>query len=611
LNHNGSLERAIELIDLAADAGADCAKFQMRDLASLYNNLDPSHASEDLGAQYTLGLITKFQLSNEQMFKAFDHCKSRGMLPLCTPWDIPSVHALESYGMQGYKVASADLTNHDLLRQLAKTGKPLLLSTGMANEDEIRETASLLTDAKSPYCLLLCNSTYPAPYRDIHLNYFPALKEIGRGCPIGYSGHERGFHVPVAAVALGAKVIEKHFTNDRTLEGNDHKVSLLPAEFEAMVRNIRDLEEALGLKTPRKITQGERMNRETLAKSVVASKDIAAGMLITAEMLDVKSPGKGLQPNQRDKLIGTKAQRPLKKGDFFFPSDLRTEVTKGRPYKFTRPWGVPVRFHDFRNLCDQSNPDFAEFHLSFKDMDLDFRNYIPEKMNCGFTVHSPDLFSGDHLLNLAEANGPRLQRSIDELQRVVDLTRELHPYFPSVQKPLIIASLGGFSTDSFMSKDERKAGYEQVWGSIQKLDLSGVELLPQTLPPFPWYFGGQLFCNLFVQADELAEFCRETQLRICFDVSHSKLAANYYKKDFAEYIDLLAPLTGHYHIVDSIGYDGEGIQIDEGEINFPDLIERMNLLSPGISFIPETWQGHKNNGEGFWIALDRLEAHGM
>lgn len=269
INHNGSLELGKKLIDEAVRAGADCAKFQMRDLASLYRNSgNANDPKEDLGAQYALDLLTRFHLPPETMFQLFDYCKERGIFPLCTAWDVKSVKQLESYGMQAYKVASADLTHHELLKAVAETGKPLIASTGMSTEQEISDSVRLLKNLGCTFVLLHCNSAYPAPFKDINLNYIKRLREIGE-CPVGYSGHERGIHVAIAAVALGAKVVEKHFTLDKTMEGSDHKISLLPEEFRLMVQGIREVEQALGGSKERSLTQGELINRISLAKSLI------------------------------------------------------------------------------------------------------------------------------------------------------------------------------------------------------------------------------------------------------------------------------------------------------------------------------------------------------
>src|SRR5690606_31133348 len=273
-NHNGSIELALRLIDAAADAGADCVKFQMRDMTTLYGGAqDGSAAGENLGTQYVLDLLAQYQLSSDDMFRCFDHVRQRGLVPLCTPWDKASLERLDRHGLPAFKIASADFTNHDILKAAAGTGKPLICSTGMTTEQEIRQTCDLLQHLGAPYMLLHCNSTYPAPFRDVNLAYLKRLQQLGQ-CTVGYSGHERDIFVPVAAVSMGARLIEKHFTFDRSMEGNDHRISLLPAEFARMVEGIRQVEEAMGNDSPRRVSQGEMMNRVTLAKSLFAAADI-------------------------------------------------------------------------------------------------------------------------------------------------------------------------------------------------------------------------------------------------------------------------------------------------------------------------------------------------
>ncbi|PID60316.1 acetylneuraminic acid synthetase [candidate division KSB3 bacterium] len=609
INHNGSLRLAKQLIEKAARAGADCAKFQMRDLQTLYRNAgNLNDANEDLGAQYTLDLLRRFQLSTEEMFEAFDYCKAQGLLPLCTPWDIKSLRVLEEYGMEAYKVASADLTNHDLLKAIAKSDRPLLCSTGMSTEDEIRETVKLLNNVGSKYVLLHCNSTYPAPFKDVNLRYLSRLKEIGQ-CPVGYSGHERGMYVAMAAVAKGAKVIEKHLTIDKTMEGNDHKVSLLPDEFADMVQGIRQIDQALGSAGKRRMSQGEMMNRTNLAKSVVASCDISVGDVIREEMLAIKSPGRGVQPNRKAELIGLQASRTIRAGDFFFPSDLVQDCVQPREYHFNRPWGLPVRYHDFKAILAKTNPDFLEFHLSYKDLDLDLHHFVEAEYELDMIVHSPDVFAGDHLLNLASEDEEHRQRSVRELQRVVDVTRALKPFFKHADRPRIVASLGGFTTDALLPSSAREELYGRIDQSLSELDAEGVEIIGQTLPPFPWYFGGQLYLNLFVEAADTVDFCNRYGYRLCFDVSHSRLACTHYQSSFKKYVEAVGPHSAHLHIADAKGVDGEGLQVNEGDIDFAALCEYLRKYAPEASFIPEIWQGHKNEGEGFWIALERLERH--
>lgn len=604
-NHNGSLDNAKILIDKAKEAGADCVKFQMRDMETLYRNTGATDA--DLGTQYTIDLLNRFQLSDKELFAAFDYCKEKNIIPLCTPWDENSFNKLEQYGLDAYKIASADFTNYELTRIIAQSGKPLICSTGMATENEIRQGIAHLKSLNCPYILLHCNSTYPAPFKDINLNYMNHIKEIGQ-CLVGYSGHERGISVAVSAVALGAKIIEKHLTLDKSWEGNDHKVSLLPDEFKQMVVGIRELELALGIEAgERKLSQGEMMNREVLAKSLIAAADIASGTIITKDMVEIKSPGQGLQPNRMNDLIGRVILRDMSKNDFFFPSDIGEEQIKARDYEFDRNWGIPVRYHDLKKMITMSNIDLLEIHLSYKDMELDFKEFIPEPIDYDLVVHAPELFPGDHTLDLCSTDPEYRKRSINELQRVVDLTRQLKPYFLRATRPVIVTNVGGFSNDGHLDQKQIKKLYAILEDSLTQLDLDGVELVPQTMPPFPWHFGGQQYHNLFMEAEDIKQFCEKHDMRICMDVSHTQLACNQYSWSLTEFIKQTGHYIAHLHLADAQGVDGEGLQIGDGDIDWVGLFCVLKKYAPEATFIPEIWQGHKNDGEQAWLALARLE----
>lgn len=605
-NHNGSIELAKHLVDLAVEAGADAVKFQLRDLEALYRQGGGASGGEDLGVQYTLDLLAKYSLPAESLFRVFDHARERGIAVMCTPWDAPSVQALVDYGIPALKIASADLTNHELLRDAGSRQVPLVLSTGMSREEEILETTALLRTLGTGFALLHCQSTYPAPFKDVNLAYLERLAEIG-DCIVGYSGHERGWHVPVAAVARGARIIEKHFTVDRTMEGNDHTVSLLPGEFATMVQQIREVESAMGDASPRVVSTGEQMNRVNLAKSLVAARPLAVGEVIHEADVAVKSPGRGLQPNSLSQLLGRTLRRDLAVGDFFFAGDLTDTVSVGRQFAFRRPWGLPVRYHDFGALIADCTPDFLEFHFSYKDLELDPASVFDRPLDMGFTTHLPDLFPGDFLVDLASRDDEVWERSIAEVQRTIDVTRSLKKWFPRETDPIMVVTMGGFTKDRHLDPAERPAMYERVADALARLDTTGVRIAAQTLPPHPWLMGGQAFHNLFVDPRDTAEFALTTGTGLCFDVSHSKLAANFLGIPFSEVVAALAPLTTHLHLVDATGIDGEGVQVGEGEVDWPQLAAALDELAPGVSFIPEIWQGHVDSGAGFWTALDRLE----
>ena len=510
--------------------------------------------------------------------------------------------------MAAYKVASADFTNHDLLRSMAQTGKPLICSTGMTTGEDIRESINILQDEGAQYALLHCNSTYPAPFKDINLRYMKTLREIGQ-CAVGYSSHDRGINIAVAAVALGAAIIEKHFTLDRNMEGNDHRVSLLPDEFNEMKEAIRQVELALGGQTFRNLSQGEVINRETLGKSLWVNVELKKGDIIKEEMIDVKSPGSGLQPNMKKKLIGKVCGRDMKAGDVFHLSDVEGNTCTARDYKFNIPFGIPVRYHDFKLFQNTSNFDVFEFHLSYKDLEADLDAYLEHNSKLDLIVHSPELFAGDHILDLCSTDDDYRNLSIKCLNQVADKTRDLKHYFPKAGNTKIIVNAGGFSLDKPMDLDERYKHYELINNSLNKINQDGIEIIMQTMPPFPWHFGGQRFHNLFIDADEIVSFCEKYGYRVCFDVSHSKLACNHFKWSFSEFVEKVAPYSAHLHIADASGVDGEGIQVGEGEIDFLSMGKDLMKYSPTASFIPEVWQGHKNKGEGFWYALDKLEGY--
>lgn len=604
-NHNGSLERALQMVDMAVEMGADCAKFQMRHLDQVYRKRSLSKNGEDLGTEYIIDLLNRFELSLDEHKKVAEYCSNKGILYMCTPWDKQSVSVLEEFKVQAYKVASADLTNLPLIEELCKTGKPLILSTGMSTQKEVQEVVDFLNKMNAKFVLLHCNSTYPAPFHDINLNWIPSLKRIHSF--VGYSGHERGIAVSLAAVALGACVIERHFSLDRNMEGPDHAASLEFKEFSELIRGIREIEEAMGVHTLRPVSQGEMINRENLGKSMVAARAISQGETLTDKDIKVLSPGQGLSPLYFHKLVGRKATRNMDEEDFFFNTDIDDNRVKPRQYNFKHKWGVPVRYHDFSKYAAVIKPDLYEFHLSYSDMDLNPADYIKGTQECGFVVHAPELFQGSHLMDLATPEDDYRKNSMEETQRVINITRELKKFFPNEKKPMIVANIGGFSMDAPVSAEVKLKYYDQFFKSLSELDTEGVEIIPQTMAPFPWHFGGQRYQNIFIHVDEIEKYCSEYGIRMCYDVSHSMLACNYFKHDFYEFSERIAPFTAHIHMGDAKDLNGEGLQVGEGQIDFKRLGDILNKGCPDATFIPEIWQGHKNEGEGFWIALERLE----
>jgi N-acetylneuraminate synthase len=603
-NHNGSLELAKHLVDASIAAGVDCVKFQLRNTEALYRTRSGGAVAEDLGVEYIQDLLKKMELTLDEHVEIRAYCRDKGIAYMCTPWDEPSVDALATMDVPAFKLASADLFNPYLIAKVAALGKPLLLSTGMSYEHEIVRAIAQLNGLGVPFAMLHCNSAYPAPESDIQLPYIQRMKSLHP--VIGYSGHERGIAISLAAVALGACIIERHITMDRGMEGPDHLASLEPAEFKQMVDGIRQLESAMRWSGPaRHVSQGELLNRENLSKSVVAAHAIAKGTPFTPDCFRVASPGQGLAPYLLPQLLGKAAQRDIAQGDFLFESDIHGTANAVKTYAFPVKWGVPVRYHDFQDYARAIAPDLFEFHLSYRDLSVNPSAFLHAVDCTRLVVHAPELFENSELLDLASPDEAYRQRSIHNLQRVVDATLAIAPYFPQADSLLIVANVGGFSADAPFALEHRETLYARFHAACAQINFGKTELIPQNMAPFPWHFGGQRHQNIFMMPHELAEQARLHNMRLCLDLSHLQMTCNHFRLDFQESLELLLPYSAHLHVADAAGTNGEGVVMGTGDVQWPQAWQAI-AASRGVGFIPEVWQGHKDHGAGFWYALDYL-----
>jgi N-acetylneuraminate synthase len=439
VNHNGFFELAIELIDAAEAAGADAVKFQKRKLENLYPKkyLEDANTGEK-NLNYLLPILQRVELSDEDYFKLVDYCKKRGITFLCSAFDKDSADFVDQLGVPAFKVASADMTNLPLLDHLVKKGKPLIVSTGMSTMDEVEITVNFLKERGAEFALLHCNSAYPAAFEDINLLFMNQLRRFG--VPVGYSGHERGIAVSTVASALGACIVERHITLDRTMEGPDHAASLEPHGFKKMVRDIRQVATALGTGEEKFMSMGEILNREALAKSLVATRRIEPGEKITAEMITVKGPGQGLSPQRFTELVGRVAERVIEEDEPFLERDLGERITLDVEHTLPMQWGFVVRFNDYRQTL-KFNPSVLEFH--FTDADLDV-TYPGDDLDVQLVVHAPEFWS-NYLVDLCSFDERHRRASIDLVQRAIDSTREMAPHFAGT--PKVVVHPGAASLD--------------------------------------------------------------------------------------------------------------------------------------------------------------------
>jgi sialic acid synthase SpsE/sugar phosphate isomerase/epimerase len=598
INHNGSLDRAKQLIDAAKEAGADAVKFQKRNLAEVYQKKVLDNPNEyEQKYQYLIPLLKEFELPDEAFVELEKYADSKGIMFLVNPWDKQSTDYIEEHlHVPLYKIGSPDFTNNELIEYIAQTKKPIIISTGMVEMDEIEAGIEFVKTLNVPFAVLHCNSTYPAPLDEINLKFMDTLAKYN--VPVGYSGHEQGIGVSIGAVARGACIIERHITVDRNLEGPDHKASLLPSEFKEMCVGIREVERAIG-QSVKKLSRGEIMNRELLAKSVVAKTFIPDGVVITRDMLTTKSPAKGLSPQRMHEIIGVTAPRDIPMGEAVTEDDLtaatilNTFSSKDIAWK----WGPVVRWKDFEQYL-KYEPNLFEFHLSDKDLDeeLPKGNFTQEVV-----VHAPEYMKRVYLNPAAEDPEER-KIAIKTLQRSIDVARTLGESFQGT--PKFIVHPGGITLHPV--EDKQKL-LDLFTDTLSQLKSDGVEILPENLPPRPWVFGGEWVTNIFMLADEIQKFLDATGYKMCFDTSHAALSCNAYGEDLLQMIKALKPYIRHLHVADGAGTGDEGLQITEGEIDFK---KTLGILTGyKHTMVPEIWQGHLHGGKGFLQAMEHLKPY--
>lgn len=319
VNHNGSIELAKKLIDIALEAGADAVKFQTFKTENVVSECAPKAEYQQKTTskdETQFEMIKKLELSFSDFNELKAYCDNKGIIFLSTPFDLDSARFLKEIGLEIFKIPSGEITNYLLLREIGSYRKKVILSTGMADLGEIEDALDVLIESgtkREDITVLHCNTEYPTPFEDVNLKAMLTIKDAFK-IEVGYSDHTLGIEIPIAAVGLGARVIEKHFTIDKNLPGPDHKASLEPHELKQMVQAIRNIEKALGdgIKKPSK---SELKNLQIARKSIVAKRNIKKGEIFTEENLTIKRPGNGISPMRWNEIIGRKAKKDFLEGE--------------------------------------------------------------------------------------------------------------------------------------------------------------------------------------------------------------------------------------------------------------------------------------------------------
>ena len=321
VNHNGKLSLAKKLIDASIESGVNAVKFQKRDLKSLYRKESLENPnSESQGFEILLAELQEVELTKNDYMEIIDYCKKKKITFLCTPWDMPSVDFLEELDIVAYKISSGDMTNFPLIKYVSKTRKPMIISTGMSKIEEIEKMVSFVKEQNIPFVILHANSTYPSPIESLDLNLIPEFRKKF-DLLVGFSGHEIGIIGSITAANMGAVIIERHITLDKTMKGLDHSSSLEPNEFKEMVSLIRLSEKAKG-KPIKKMTRAEVLQREVVSKSIVCVLDICKGEIFSDKNIEAKGPEKGLSAQYFFDIIGKKSPRDIKCGEYVLEEDM-------------------------------------------------------------------------------------------------------------------------------------------------------------------------------------------------------------------------------------------------------------------------------------------------
>lgn len=598
INHNGSLDTAVELVRAAKSAGVDAVKFQKRNLEVIYSqNVLGDVNSSEWNFEYLIPLLGEVELNETDYLVIRKECDELGLDLIVTPFDELSAAFVSELGVSAVKIASADMTNIPLLKKCSAYRIPLLISTGMWGDEDIARCAEIYNRENFSYAFLLAQSTYPAPFETLNLDYIERLKEF---TPIvGYSGHERGTFIPVAAAAMGCRIIEKHITFDKTQKGPDHKASMLPEEWNEMVFQLRMLEKARG--NTKRVNQAEMLNKEAFAKSAVPVKDLPAGHVLIKSDILFKSPGKGIFAHEIDAFFGKVLNKPVNKDYYINRTDFEESLLIGEweSFSFVKQWGVKCRFHDYDEYKVLKSP-CVEFHCSQTDLDIEFR---PEKSESELIVHAPEIFDRQ-LVDICSSDEDIVKRSLDILQKSIDKTLEIAEFFPA-RKPKLVMHLGGMFLNERNLLDTSILTGRAIENFRQlRFDSDKIDILPENLPPRPWYLGGEWFQHGFMLAEDMISFCREFGLGMTYDICHASLYCHEYNLDLTEYTKIIMPLVRHIHISDAYGNSGEGIQIGEGEIAFNKVLHEVGLYD--FSWVPEIWSGHLHHGAGTYKCMQIL-----
>ena len=590
INHNGQVERARHLIELAADAGVHAVKFQYRNLENTYSN-----TAREIGDEILLDEIYKNYLTPAELLALGKHAKGIGLEVGISFFDEADIQDFgsEIVEFDFFKMPSVELMNGSLIDAFLKLERHLYISLGAHSEEEIDLAFSRLP--ADGWTALHCISNYPLTLQNARLGYLRHMQQKW-GREFGYSSHDDHWEVCLLAMQLGASVIERHITLDPTEEGLDHSSSSTAEDFRKICQFADSMDVLNTGDGPRVPNQGELLNRQNLGRSYFAARDLKSGEALTLSDLVYRSPNIGLNKTNVDDYINKEINHDVDKGasvsaSFFHRSLDLPEQT----IAFARRVGLslPVRLHDLKNMQTLFPIGAFEFHLSYGEIlsEIDLGGI---DVNNRYSIHLPDYVNSTQLIDPFSRDEEQKNSSLDILQRTVSLAETLQD-LTGTEVPVV----GSFSV-VHNNLEEFHAQYAALLKSYLE---RGVTVVPQWLPPIAWYFGGSVRLHAVNDLRD-AELLQQNDLGFCLDLCHMILGRNYFHFSVEDLLEKLEDQVRHVHIADAAGIDGEGLAVGEGET------ENLPLFKRAIEYdclkVIEVWQGHFDNGAGFRQALIKL-----
>ena len=631
INHDGSFDTAKKLIQQSKEIECDFVKFQVRDIKEVYHpNFLKNPSNSENANQYIYNEIKRSYLDKSKYIQLFKFAKKLDIKIMVTPFDLKSLTLCKRKEVHAIKIGSPDFNNIQLIISAFKLKKPLFLSTGMATDSEIntmKKNLKKFNIYNVPITIFHCVSSYPPNEHEMNLKYIKNLMKKFPDYKIGYSGHERGYLPSLISIFFGAKVIERHITLNNKLKGPDHNSSLIKKEFKKLISNSKKITKKLnnnninlkkflkefnlsGVKNSigkyvKTLSLNADFNKKILGKSAIYKKNFNKNKIIKVEDLRFVSPGKGLSGLEFYELK-KKLTKNVFKNNYLSRSDFEKKENKkfdrGKIKIINKKWGLIGRLGDFEQFIDEK-ADLIEIHLTWRE--LINPKIIYENYNTELIIHAPEYFN-DKLIDFTSDDKNILNNSFEMIENLNNLVEKIKNNFVyDYQKgPKVVLHPGGHSEKSIHSVSKINQ-YRNLLKNLKNIKSKNYNLLLENMPPYPWYYGGKFYQHIFTDTKEIKKFCKEANINVCYDTSHAKLASNMLKKNFKNFTKDILQNIEYLHVSDAAKMHQEGLQIGEGEIDFKMFFQLVKNLN--VNFVPEIWNGHLDNGQGFKTAMHNIQ----